>query len=369
MMNAYQTGGNNMATQTYSNFVTASLATAWLAVGMVPMNATAQEQVKNFKGEELVVQTLTGTAGKFFRDTAGAFEKKYNAKLVMFESLSSDTVAKMRANAGRQESDVWMVAESWASVLQGEKLLEPLTPAGVPNMQKLVPSGRGKGDAYVNMSTSAMNLTYNKNKLSQADLPRTWEDLANPKYKGCLLLPAANSSFSTTLIAKLNYIQGGNNDNIDKGIESLKKISPNVMTYWTSFDQLFNLINSGQACLAVGSSDRTIDQAQKGAPVGATYPEQGTIFLANAIGVSAGTPHKELAETYINYLLSEDVQKLTADRIGQIPYLQGIEMPENLKELLPSDTAMKNSPTPDWSVVMQKQPQWTDRYVKEVVSK
>jgi putative spermidine/putrescine transport system substrate-binding protein len=214
-----------------------------------------------------------------------------------------------------------------------------------------------------------MNLTYNKNKLSQADLPKTWEDLANPKYKGCLLLPAANSSFSTTLIAKLNYNQGGNNDNIDKGIESLKKIAPNVMTYWTSFDQLFNLINSGQACLAVGSSDRTIDQAQKGAPVGATYPEQGTIFLPNAVGVSAGTPHKELAETYINYLLSEDVQKLTADRIGQIPYLQGIEMPEKLKELLPSDTAMKNSPAPDWSVVMQKQPQWTDRYVKEIVSK
>ena len=72
-----------------------------LAVGVTsaiavssPIGAQAQETVRDFKGEELVVQTLTGTAGKFFRDIAKPFEKKYNAKIVHFESLSSDTSPK-----------------------------------------------------------------------------------------------------------------------------------------------------------------------------------------------------------------------------------------------------------------------------------
>lgn len=350
----------------YRNLVWLGAAVV-LSMGALPA-ANAQETAKDFGGEELVVQILTGSAGKFFREIAAPFEHKFNARVEMYESLTSDTIAKMRANAGSQESDVWMVAENGATLLAREGLVEPLTVTGVPNLEQLVPAGRKPGDAFVNMSTSGMSLTYNKNKLSADDLPKTWADLANPRYKGCLLLPAANSSFATALLVKVNALGGGSNDNIDPGFGSLKKITPNVMTYWTSFDQLFNLVNSGQACLAVGSSDRTIDQAKRGAPVGATYPAEGTIFLANSVGISQGTEHKELAEAFINYLLSEEVQKMTGERLGQIPFRTGVGMPASDKALLPSDEAVKNSPTPDWAVVMQKQPQWIERYVKEIIN-
>ena len=347
-----------------------------LAVGVTsaiavssPIGAQAQETVRDFKGEELVVQTLTGTAGKFFRDIAKPFEKKYNAKIVHLESLSSDTVAKMRANAGSQESDVWMVAESWATVLEKEGLLEPLTVKGVPALETLMPSGRRKNDTFMLMSLAAMNITYNKNKVSAADLPKSWADLADPKYKGRLILPAANSTFAVMLIELLNKRGGGTTTNIDPAIAELKKIGPNVMTYWTSFDQNFNLMNTGQAWIAISSSDRTIDQALKGAPVGATYPESGTIFIGNAVGVSKGTEHKDLAEAYVNYLLSKEVQKLMADQIGQIPTVEGVDVSPAVKELNPQGVAMKNSLSPDWGEIAANQAKWIERYTKEIVSR
>ncbi|KAA9384110.1 extracellular solute-binding protein [Neorhizobium galegae] len=350
---------------------------AWIAktasVGAVAMllhtSASAQEAVKDFGGEELVVQTLTGTAGKFFRDIAEPFEKKYNAKLEMFESLSSDTVAKMRANAGDQESDVWMVAETWATVLEKEKLLEPLSVKGVPALEQMLPTARAKNDAFMLMSLAAMNITYNKTKISPADLPKTWEDLADPKYKGRIILPAANSTFAVMLIEQLNRIGGGTMKNIDPAIAQLNKIAPNVMTYWTSFDQNFNLMNSGQAWIAVSSSDRTIDQALKGAPISAFYPESGTVLIGNAVGISQGTKRKELAEAYINYLLSKDVQKIMADRIGQIPTIKGVDVAPEVKALLPQGSAMTNSVSPNWSDIAANQAQWIDRYTKEIVSK
>ncbi|MBT1157153.1 ABC transporter substrate-binding protein [Aminobacter anthyllidis] len=335
----------------------------------LPQAALAQEAPRDFKGEELVVQTLTGTAGKFFRDIAEPFEKKYNAKLSMFESLSSDTVAKMRANAGNQESDVWMVAETWGTVLEKEGLLEPLSVKGVPALETLMPTGRRKNDAFMLMSLAAMNITYNKDKLKPEDLPKTWADLADPKYKGRLILPAASSTFAVMLIEEFNNAGGGDVKNIDPAISELKKIAPNVMTYWTSFDQNFNLMNSGQAWLAVSSSDRTIDQALKGAPVGATYPASGTVFIGNAVGVTKGTQKKDLAEAYVNYLLSPEVQKLMADRIGQIPTVKDIEVSQNVRELLPQGDAMKNSLSPDWGEIAANQAQWVERYTKEIVSK
>jgi putative spermidine/putrescine transport system substrate-binding protein len=333
------------------------------------LGAQAQEAARDFKGQELVVQTLTGTAGKFFRDIGKPFEQKYNAKLFHYEGLSSDTVAKMRANAGNQESDVWMVAENWATVLEKEGLLEPLTVEGVPALKTLIPAGRRKNDTFMLMSLAAMNITYNKNKISQADLPKSWADLADPKYKGRLILPAANSTFALMLIEQLNKAGGGTVTNIDPGVAELKKISPNVMTYWTSFDQNFNLMNTGQAWIAVSSSDRTVDQALKGAPVSATYPEGGTIFIGNAVGISKGTKHKDLAEAYVNYLLSKEVQKQMADQIGQIPTVQEVDVAPAVQALLPQGDAMKNSKSPDWAEIAANQAQWIERYTKEIVSK
>jgi putative spermidine/putrescine transport system substrate-binding protein len=330
--------------------------------------AQAQETARDFKGETLVVQTLTGSAGKFFRDIAKPFEKKYNAKLVMYESLSSDTVAKMRINAGHQESDVWMVAENWANVLQKESLLDPLTVKGVPALETEMPTARRKNDAYMLMSFSAMNIAYNKNKLSPADLPKTWADLADPKYKGRLILPAANSVFAIALMDKLNKLAGGTAANVNPGIAELKKIAPNVMTYWTSYDQNFNLLNSGQAWIAVSSSDRTIDQALKGAPIGATYPASGTLFVPNAVGISKGTKHRDLAETYVNYLLSKDVQKLMVERIGQIPAVKGVDIPPAVQALIPQGESMKNTASPNWEEIIPNQAEWVSRYTQEVVS-
>jgi putative spermidine/putrescine transport system substrate-binding protein len=353
-----------MSTFKFAGVMAMGALVAGIGIGVAP-TAAAQD----FKGEKIVVQTLTGTAARFFRDIGPAFEKKHNAKLELFEMLSADTVAKMRVNAGNQESDVWMVAESWARVLEAEKLLEPLSLTGVSNIPKLVPAGRRTGDTYVNMSISGIGLAYNTNKLTAADMPKTWADLANPKYKGCLLLPAANSTATIMMIAKLSYVLGGNNDNIEPGMDALKKIAPNVMTYWTGFDQMYNLLNSGQACLAVGFTDRTIDQVQKGAPLGAAFTEQGTMFIGNAVGVSKGTKKRALAEAYVNYLLSDEVQKQTADRIGQAPTVKGIDMDDKLKKLLPDEAAMQKSPTPDWAEIVARQAKWVERYTKEVVSR
>ena len=48
------------------------------------------------------------------------------------------------------------------------------------------------------------------------------------------------------LIAKLTQQATGSLDNINPAIATLKELGPNVPTYWTSFDQAFNLLNSGE---------------------------------------------------------------------------------------------------------------------------
>ena len=214
-----------------------------------------------------------------------------------------------------------------------------------------------------------MCIAYNTERLKAADLPKRWDDLADPKYKGRLILPAANNVHSIMLMLKLAMQHGGGINDVDPGVTGLKDISKNVSTYFTSYDQNFNLLNSGQAWIAVTSTDRSIDQVLKGAPIRTFYPEQGTVFISNSIGVSKGTKHKEMAEAFLDFILSKEVQNGIADKLGLMPVRHDVDITPAVKAQLPQGKALANSLMPDWSQITRNQAAWIERYTKEITSK
>jgi spermidine/putrescine-binding protein len=345
-------------------------AAALLTCIVSTVTATAQQAEKNFDGREIVVQTFGGTVASYFRNVIGKeFGSKFNAKVVVTEGLSVDTVAKLRATKGDPEFDIWVVSESWSPLLERESLLEPLSAASMPALQEIETSARRPNNAYFNFSRAGMTITYNTDKLKEADLPRTWNELADPRFKGRLILPAANNVHAIMLMLELAYDKGGGLDNIEPGFAALKDIAPNVATYFTSYDQNFNLLNSGQAWIAVTSIDRSIDQVLKGAPVRTYYPDQGTVFISNSIGVSKGSKQKEVAEAFLNFLLSKDIQKGIADKLGFLPVRADVDIVPAVKAQLPQGKALENSLIPNWEQITNKQAAWIERYTKEVVSK
>lgn len=341
-----------------------------LAASVVaPIGAVAQDA--DFGGEELLVQTYGGTLAIYFRDQfAAEFNKKYNANVEIEEGLSTDTVAKLRASGGSAPHvDTFMVTEGWAAVLAAEKLVEPLDPKNIAQLAEIEEGARVEGNPYVAFQRTSMTITYNIEKMKFEDLPKTWADLADPKYAGKLTLPVPGNAHALMLIAKLANQATGSLDNIDPAIDVLKKIAPNVMTYWTSFDQAFNLLNTGQAELSVNSTDRTIDQVLKGAPVATYYPEEGTTFIYNTVGIAKGSEHKKLAEAWINFLLTKDVQSQIASKLGFSPVRADVEIDSTVAKLLPQGKALENSLKPDWAFIGNAQAGWIDRYTREVTSK
>lgn len=327
--------------------------------------AAAQEM--DFGGEELLVQTYGGTLASYFRDNfAAEFNEKYNANVIVEEGLSTDTVAKLRAGSGLPHVDTFMVTMPWAIVLNAEGLTEPLSVETVPNIEVIDQTARVEGDGFVTYQRTSMTIAYNKNEVDPADLPATWEDLADPKYAGKLTLPVPGNAHAVMLIAKLTQDATGALDDITPAIEVLNTIAPNVQTYWTSFDQAFNLLNSGQSWLSVNSTDRTIDQILKGAPIGTYFPEEGTTMMSNTIGIAKGTEHKELAEAWINFVLEADVQERIGNDLGFQPIRPDVVLKPEVAELFPSGAALENSLFPDWGDIANKQAEWIDIYTRQV---
>lgn len=327
-------------------------------------------QDMDFGGEELLVQTYGGTLAIYFRDVfVKEFNERYNANVEVEEGLSSDTVAKLRAARGVPHVDVFMVTKSWASVLEAEGLTEPLSLENVPELANIEPAARDEGDDFVRFCRTSMTIAYNTNELSVEDLPATWSDLADPKYKGKLTLPVPGNAHTIMLMARLADLTTGSVENVDPAIAELQKIADNTLTYWTSFDQAFSLLNSGETPISVNSTDRTIDQALKGAPVATYYPAEGTTFISNTVGIAKGTEHAALAEAWINFLLEQEQQGQIASNLGFSVVRSDVEVAPEVAALLPSAEVTKASLMPDWADLGNRQAEWIERYTKKVASR
>jgi putative spermidine/putrescine transport system substrate-binding protein len=330
-----------------------------------PSPATAQE---NFKGEELVVVNYGGTFGKFWTQyIIEPFEKRYNARVSQVQSLTFDTLAKLRAQRDSPQIDVWLMADQGAVIALNDGLVEPITAEKVPNLTQLVPRARVPGDPYAEFLFVSVGIAYNTDKIKKP--PTSWEDLWNPAYKGHVVLPDINACCGHLLMLKMAAMNGGGIDNVDPGFKKLATLKPNVLTFWTSHDQMASLLNNGDAWIGVWASDRAGTQVLQGAPVGVVYPAEGTVLFGNAIGVVKGSKHKALAEKYVNFALDAAQQVNFHAQAVLTPTNKNVKLPDNVQRLMPSGKALENSFTPDWDKVAKYTAAWTERWQREITSK
>ncbi|MGE0844933.1 MAG: ABC transporter substrate-binding protein [Flavobacteriaceae bacterium] len=321
--------------------------------------AAAQDTMQDFKGAQLVANAYGGSFGKAWQEYVVApFEKKFNARVTIVESLTGDTVAKVRASRNNPQMDVAMLGDSGAVLLAADGLYEPLTEAAVPNLKELLPQARNPGDPYAEFLFGSEVFAYNTKALSTP--PKSWKDLYKDEYKGRLLLPdLTNSTSGVVFLVHLAELNGGSVDNIDPAFEALERLRPNVLTYWSSQQQISGLMASGEAWAAVWTPDRAGALMKSGAPVDIVYPEEGVKVFGNGIGVVKGTKVPELAAAYVNFVLSKEVQSSFHANALLTPTNAKAELPEEARRFVP-DPAIAT--TADWGKVVEHMPQWVERW-------
>ena len=231
----------------------------------------------------------------------GAFEKKYGIKARVWRASSEQVVqrAVTEARGGRFDADVFETGGAAMESLHREKLLQEVkSPAlGDLNPAALTPHGEWTGTRF-NVFVAA----YNTRLIGRDELPKNYDDLLDPKWKGKLGIEADDSDWFGALMGQLGE---------ERGLKLFRRIATtNGISVRKGHTLLANLIISGEVPLAITTYAYRVEQLKKsGAPVDwFTIPP--VIARFEGVGVARRAPHPDAAVLFFDFMLTDGQQLL-----------------------------------------------------------
>lgn len=233
---------------------------------------------------------------------AQGFEKKTGIKVETFQGTTGEIMARLEAEKNNPAADVVILA-SWSDGLNLKKQggLQAYAPK---NSDKLVKGWMDPDHQLVGYSASAVGVIYNTKQYPKLDAD--WSELADPRYKDKLAIPDPQKSGACK-----DFLAGYVNK---YGWSALEGMAKNGMKVSGANKAALEAVTTGEVGILVAGVDYNAYVAKKkGEPLDIYYPRSGTIVNPRPAMILAKAPHAEYARLFMDYLLSDEAQKLVAD--------------------------------------------------------
>ena len=285
----------------------------------------------------------TGTQMKPVRE---AFGKKYPfIRLQVYSSGSTDLVKRVTEEykAGRHAFDIIRQPTGVLYILKDAGILRPYYS---PEMEKYKSEAIEPNHHWVIDYENYLGLGFNTTQVSEADAPKTYDDLLDPKWKGKMALSDGSPSTITNWIGSLV---------LTKGADYVRKLSEQKFTvYRIGGRGLSNLVVSGEAALSPTIySSHMFNSKRKGAtvswrPIGQSYA------LIDAVAMASKPENPHAALLYADFMMSRAAQEMTQE-MGYFTArtdMENMSKPEKVLYLTERPTYAKEFE--DWSNLKMK---------------
>ena len=282
--------------------------------------AERQKRLAEGAKKEGVVSIYTSMPLDDMAALTSAFEAKYGVKAKVWRSGSEKILQRglLEAKANRFEVDVFETNSPEMEVLSREKVL---IAANSPFLNELIPQAIPSHKEWIATRLNIFTCAYNTKLVKKEELPKTYQDLLDPKWKGKLSVEADDSDWLAETVMKMGE---------EKGIALFKEIArKNAVSVRKGHTLLSNLVASGEVPMALTVYNYKIEQMKNsGAPVD-WFALDPTIARPNANGVARNAPHPHAALLFQDFELTEG--QLILGKRDFIP--TSIKVPSNLNKM------------------------------------
>lgn len=325
--------------------------------------ASAQVQLE----DTLVVAGNGATVEKLMKDEFfKKFNEKYpNVKLTYVSGVSTEIVAKVKAQKNSPQIDLTIVEGGEQEKGRQEGLWETVSATDIPNMKNVPADLKIRDDSGVVVNFTPMGITYNTELVKEKNLPvpTSWNDLTKPEVKGNITMTDVASNFGRSTMIMLAYANGGSEKNIEPGFQKMATIAGYMPTFAKSAAQLQQNLQNKSAAYTTWTMARSLTQKETGLPVEFVFPEEGGNIVPNVATMVKGAKHPQAAKAFIDFLLTDEVQTAYATKLYYNPATP-VKLPDDVAKTLEFDRSKVVNF--DYEVLSKETSNWLDRFNKEI---
>lgn len=258
-------------------------------------------------------------------DTVKAFEawyeETYGEKVhVNYTTYASNEDMYAKLKSGAVSYDVIIPSDYMIARLANEDMLLPLNFDNIPNYQYIEDQFRGlyydPDDTYsIPYTYGVVGVIYDANQVDEADAGG-WDLMWNPKYKGKILqFNNSRDAFGTAMYRAGIDVNTTDKSQWEAALQSLLEQRPLVKAY--VMDEIYNALESGEAAIGAyyaGDYFTMLDAQADDVDLRFYYPDPTNYFI-DAMCIPSCCENKELAEVFINFMLSQETAVANAEYI------------------------------------------------------
>ena len=249
------------------------------------------------------------------------FENLTGIKVNIISGKGKALMERLRLEGKSSPADVFITSDAgnlWK--IQKNNMFREITSEKII---KTVPnSARGPNNEWVGIAKRSRVIFYNPKTVTDLEIKNiTYEDLADPKWRGRLVVRSSGNIYNQSLVASL----------ISKiGIERTEKWAKGIVKNFARKPQgndrsQILAVANGEADIALAntyyiglmlSGEKGDDQKKAAGKVSMIFPDQadgGTHVNISGVGILKNAPNPSNAEKFIEFLLTDKVQKHIID--------------------------------------------------------
>ena len=264
------------------------------------------------------------------QDLFKRFEEQTGIKVNVINASADELIQKMSMEGAQSPADVLITVDAGRLTRAKEQgLLQPIQSEILNNT---IPAHlKDEDDHWFGITKRARIIAYSLDRVKPEELS-TYEDLASDKWKNKLLIRSSGNIYNQSLLASIV---------VNKGEEEARKWSEGIVRNMarspkgSDRDQVKAVV-AGEGDLAIvnsyyigqmlNSSDpEEVATARK---IGVFFPNQndrGTHMNVSGAGVAKHAPNKANAIKFIEYLVSEEAQRIFSHSNYEYPVLSSVE--------------------------------------------
>ena len=251
--------------------------------------------------KEGALTLYTSFAEKDLPPLLGAFEKRYGIKVRVWRSASEKVLQRTltEASARRYEVDAVHTSALEMEALHREKILQQVAP---PHSADLLAGALRPHREWTATYLSVWVQAYNTALLKKGELPRTYQDLLDPKWKGKLGMEAAVPEWYSTVVMDMGE---------EKGVRFFRElIARNGISVRSGHTLLNNLVIAGEVALALTVYQYMPEAAKRKGAAIEWFVLEPAVARMSGVGIAQRAPHPNAALLFYEFMLSNEAQQL-----------------------------------------------------------